>query len=626
MKTYSPEAATPAAAITLATGNSNTQPILFTNHFGDNTLPYENTYINKDGKTETLTSKSELKWVIRDITVTLTRDWDMSQAQIILTCELPDKSMREPPLPDVFIFRGGDNPYLGKEDEIRIYAGYVESSTTPITADLLDEVPFDFTDIKTQKLQCHNKNKPLCPIFWGFIDTMEYSSTPTGSMLTIQCRDRVRVLADTRIVSLVAFQGKQNSEANPTTVGNQTVDSSSVEGIVSGDRSEILWQLANAAAGNPFGQNLKDLQKAGTPKCWKFVEKGEIVKGFTVDQNKNIKQKFPQENPAQWVQTTTCRLMADKATPRFNIWTERPPIVKGEPDSTLQVLNKIPLEIVDFIAKTEERPMDFFASHINGDFILGPRVKDESGFADADRSHRTYFHRTYPKECSPPTYNQMIQKIKVTDTTLFSFNNFVIIDSSKTKGGGTSLIGAIRKGYSALSTSLTNRNPSPPCKTQIIYDGGLASYENPEFGATLLALAHAKIWSRDITGIEMEVVGDPTFYPSEAIRVYNTYLHDYKTYTVVNSNKDTMEDLRKYRDNVEKNVAPQMKTETPDQRKDTSANNNLSKALGDYFANRIPSNIDNFVLPYYSVRVVQHRLTTQGDKGFVSRVVAVSDV
>ena len=617
MKTYSIEAATPAAAITLATGNSNTQPILFTNHFGD-----KGTYENSEGKTKDV----ELKWVIKDITVTLTRDWNISQAQIVLTCELPDKSMREPPLPDVSIYRGGDNPYLGKEDEIRIYAGYVESSTTPITADLLDEIPFDFTDIKTQVKQSHNKNKPLCPIFWGFIDTMKYSGTPTGSTLTIQCRDRVRVFADTRIVSLVAFQGKQNSEGSTkTSVGDQVVDPTATEqGIVSGDRTEILMQLANAAAGNPYGQNPRDLEKKGVT-CWKLVKPGEIVKGFTVDQDKNITVQFPSEDPAQWVQTTTCRIMADKATPRFNIWNERPPIVKGESQATLQVLNKVPLEIIDFIAKTEERPMDFFASHINGDFILGPRVKDESGFADEHRSYRTYFHRTAP-DGMIPTYNQMIQKIEATDTTLFSFNNFIIIDSSKTKGGGTSLIGAIRKGYSALSTSLTKRSPSPPCKTQIIYDGGLASYDNPELGATYLAMAHAKIWSRDITGIEMEVVGDPTFYPSEAIRVYNTYLHDYKTYTVMDSTKDTSKDIREYRDDVEKNVAPAMKTETQDQKKDTSADNNLSKAIGKYFANRLPSDIDKFVLPYYSVRVVQHKLTTQGDKGYTTKLSCVSDI
>ena len=455
---------------------------------------------------------------------------------------------------------------------------------------------------------------------------MKYSGNPTGSTLTIQCRDRVRVFADTRIVSLVAFQGKQNSEGNTkTSVGDQVVDPTATEqGIVSGDRTEILMQLANAAAGNPYGQNPRDLEKKGVT-CWKLVKPGEIVKGFTVDQDKNITVQFPSEDPAQWVQTTTCRIMADKATPRFNIWSERPPIVKGESQATLQVLNEVPLEIIDFIAKTEERPMDFFASHINGDFILGPRVKDESGFADEHRSYRTYFHRTAP-DGMIPTYNKMIQKIEATDTTLFSFNNFIIIDSSKTKGGGTSLIGAIRKGYSALSTSLTKRSPSPPCKTQIIYDGGLASYDNPELGATYLAMAHAKIWSRDITGIEMEVVGDPTFYPSEAIRVYNTYLHDYKTYTVMDSTKDTSKDIREYRDDVEKNVAPAMKTETQDQKKDTSADNNLSKAIGKYFANRLPSDIDKFVLPYYSVRVVQHKLTTQGDKGYTTKLSCVSDI
>lgn len=622
MKIYSPEAPTPAAAITLATGNSNTQPILFTNHFGDNTLPYKNIYIDENGNSQEKTSKSELKWVIKDITVTLVRDWDISQAQIVLTCEIPDKSMREPPLPDVSIFRGGDNPYLGKEDEIRIYAGYVESSTFPITADLLDETPFDYfsntiNDDKTK----HDINKPLCPIFWGFIDTMKYSGTPTGSTLTIQCRDRVRVFADNRIVSLVAFQGDQNNGNIKATKGSETVElDPNTEGAVSGDRHEILMQLANAASGNPYG--VKNITEA---KCWKLVKPGEQVKGYTVDQNQNVSRKFPTEDPAQWIQTTTCRIMADKATPRFNIWIERPPIVKGPSQATLQVLNKVPLEIIDFIAKTDERPMDFFASHINGDFILGPRVKDESGFRDAHRSFRTYFHRTAPAGVTP-SYNQMIQRLEATDTTLFSFNNFIIVDSSKNRGGGTSLIGSIRKGYSALSTSLTKRNPSPPCKTQIIYDGGLASYDNESEGASLLALAHAKIWSRDITGVEMEVVGDPTFYPSEAIRIYNTYLHDYKTYTVMDSKKDRSTDIRDYATDIKDNVAPQIDNETQDQRRDTSPDNNLSKAIGKYFANRIPSDIDKLVLPYYSIRVVQHRLTTQGDKGFTTKVSAVSDV
>lgn len=38
---------------------------------------------------------------------------------------------------------------------------------------------------------------------------------------------------------------------------------------------------------------------------------------------------------------------------------------------------------------------------------------------------------------------------------------------------------------------------------------------------------------------------------------------------------------------------------------------------------RLPSDIKNLVLPYYSIRVVEHRLTTQGDKGYKSSIMAV---
>ena len=613
MKTYSPEAFTPAAAITLATANSNIQPILFTNHFGD-----KGTYENEDKKTQEV----ELKWVIKDITVTLTRDWGTSAAVIVLTCELPDNAMFPPQLPDVHLYRGGKYPYLCEEDEIRIYAGYVESSTTPITADLLDEVPFDFEDIETQVTQSHNRNKPLCPIFWGFIDTLKYSGNSNGVTLTIQCRDRTRIFSDTRIVSLKAFQGKTNSDTKVTIQGQVDAQlvSNELSGITSGDRVNILLNLANAAAGNPYGE-----QNITIPKCWKLINPGLVVRGYTFDNERSIKVEYPQANPAKWVRTATCRIMDTNATPRINIWAERPPIVKGEPTASLQVLDKVPLEVVDFLAKTEERPTDFFASHINGDFVFGPRVKDESGFTDPDRSYRTYFHRFTP-DGNYPTDNQKILKIEATRSTLFSFNNFIIVDSSLTKGNASSLYGAVRRGYSASPPHLTERNPSPPCKTQIIYDGGLASYDNPEYGAIVLGLAHARIWSRDIQGVELELVGDPTLYPSEAIRVYNTFLHDYQSYTVVDSEKDKLLYDKFKQEEAVKTANIPIPTQT--EKMDTSADNPTSKAIATYLngESRLPSNIKNLVLPYYSVRIVNHKLTTQGDKGYKTMIMATSDV
>ena len=613
MKIYSPNVSTPAAAITLATGNCNTQPILFTNHFGDT-----GTYEGCDGSKA---QEVKLNWVIKDIEVSLTRDWGTSTAFIILACELPDRSMFLPPLPDVSFYRKGDYPYLCEEDEIRIYAGYVNSTTTPITADLLDELPFDYIDIETNTQKKHNRSKPLAPIFWGFIDKIEYLGSPTEEKLVLSCRDRTRVFADTRIVSLQAFQGKTNGQVQASAQG--VVEASSeLTGIASGDRVNLLLELANAAAGNPFGGRDKT-----AITCWKAINEGMIVRGYTYDPNtKENAISFPQQDPSQWVQTATCKLMGDNAEPRMNVWAERPPIIKGEAKSIMQVLNKTPLEVIDFLAKTEQRPMDFFASHINGDYVLGPRVKDESGFDDPERQYRTYFYRTYPKVENPPTLNSMIIRIRATRSTLFSFNNFIIIDSTN-KSRDMSLLQSVRRGYTALPTHLTNREPTPPCKTQIIYDGGLASYQNPEQGALLLGLAHARIWSRDIQGVEMEVIGDPTLYPSESVRIYNTYLHDYKSYTMVDSKLDEQV-YTQIKRNESLKTAQETSDLTPDQAIDTSPDNATSKFMAKYLngPSRIPSDIKNLVLPYYSIRAVKHKLTTQGDRGYTTTVLCVSDI
>jgi len=613
MKIYSPEAATPAAAITLATAASNTQPILFTNHFGD-----KGDYINPENSSEK--KEVKLEWTLKEIIVNLTRDWGTSQAQITLTCELPDTAMFLPSLPDVSLYRGGDYPYLDREDEIRIYAGYLASSTTPITADLLDEVPFKFRDISTDKDVEPTPEKPLCPIFWGFIDNIIYDANPQGFKVTLQCRDRTRVFADTRVISLKAIQGKVNKDApNQETEQNNAT----LSGIASGDRTQILLQLANAASGNPFGENLT------TARCWRLIEGGMSIRGFTI-QNEQTNLKFPTQDPAAWIQTATCRIMNDKANPRFNTWVEKPPLVKSEPKASLQILNKTPLEIIDYLAKTEERPMDFFASHINGDFIFGPRVKDESGFEDVNRQYRTYFHRTYPKnvpDVKPPSFNAMIQSIRVVSSSLFSFNNFVIVDSSNTRGSATSLIGSLRFGYSVLDPKLANRLVTPPCKTQIIYDGGLAIYESQEYGALLIALANAKVWSRDTQGVELQVVGDPTFCPGEAIRIYNTFLHDFKTYTVVDSKADAANFVKVKNEEYNGKKVSDIVKSIPDDKRGED-NPAVSKFVNDTInsENRLPSNINNLILPYYSVRVVQHRLTAQGDKGYISQLMCCSDI
>ena len=157
MKTWNADASIPAAAITYAGGNGNNQPIIFTTQYDT-----EGFFSGKDAVQEL-----QLQWTIKNISVTLTRDWNTSQCLITLICNLPDIDSPIPPLPDVSVIRGGNYPYLSCEDEIRVYAGYMETATTCITPDLLDEIPFSYFQLDGLEIK-HNPEKPLAPIFLGF--------------------------------------------------------------------------------------------------------------------------------------------------------------------------------------------------------------------------------------------------------------------------------------------------------------------------------------------------------------------------------------------------------------------------------------------------------------------------
>lgn len=603
---WTPQAQVPAAAITYAGSNSNNQPLLFTTQFG-----VKGTYASGTNATGEPPPTTELKWVIKSVEVTLVRDWNTSQAMVTIACHLPNLSDPIPPLPDLYQFRKGNHPFLTCEDEIRIYLGYVDSPTTPITGDMLDDTPFDFADLDGKSYP-HDPNKPLVPVFWGFIDKLDFSGNSKGLQVVLSCRDRTRIFADTRIISIPAFQGNDKS-------GSATADG--MEGFAKGDRESILLQLASGAAGNTT---------AGEQgcSCWKPIHAGpHNVRGWDRDGD-NLKIVTPKEDPAAWTRQACLSLMNDKAEPRFHIWAERPPIVKGEASATLQVLNKTPLEIIDYLAKCEERPIDFYASHVNGDFVFGPRSLDMSGFEDELRAYRTYFFRSWPKQlnAAPPSPNQMVLSIRTASSTMATFNKFVIIDSTNA-GGKASLLQSVQQGMYALPWQLDGRDVSPPCRTQIIYDGALSTYDNPDQGALIVGLAQSRIWSRDINGVQMELVGDPTWFPGEGMRVYNTVLHDRKSYVIGDpaQYESTIAQLK----GQAESVAKQTKDISQDEKAQACPNNPASVLASEIMTKnpaRIPTDIDGLVLPLYKARTVQHKLTAQGSKrGYTTIVIGVSD-
>jgi len=608
-KIYSKSAPLPAACVVYAGNLSPYQHILFQTRF--DVEGYYNisknegrgvTDINKI-KAEINQASTKLEWAIKTINVSIVRDWGTSTAMIVLTCKLGNPKAPIPTLPDLSEIRGGNHPYLTVEDEIRIYAGYLDSPSTVIDESMLDN--FSSNPFSEEGKLNEDPNKPMAPIFWGLIDKINLKGDAKGGIqCIISCRDRGRIFQDTRIISLPSL-------------------SSSEEGIIQGRRETLLLDAARAATGD------LTLDSEST-NCWKpILDEKDGAQLFTAYKtDKGERTSFLDEeasaDPAAWLRRATHKTMDYLSRPRFHRWVQRPPLVKGHGGaSTFQVINKTPMEIISFIGATEEMPIDFFCSHINGDFIFGPRALDTSGFNDPLRSYRTYFFRDYPSD-KLPSPNQQIIEMDAGSSTMATYNKFVVIDSN-TNGPTSATLGenvklTLQAQPWILGDDENNRKISPPCRTMVVYDGSLSTYANPQGGALVIAMAASRIFSRDINQIEMVVLGDPTLYPSEAVRVYNSILHDSK---VITSPGDPKERTAAIEEATEDYLAtPQEDLANP-----TAVSTKESKAVAEVLKTGTKvTDKSSLVLPVYKIRNINHKITTQGkNAGYTTTIGMVSD-
>lgn len=762
MKFFTKAEPIPAAAVTYAGALSDKQPIIFTSQARQKDL---------DGR--------RLDWVITSIKVTTARDWSISRADIIITSEIPDQECLTPTLPDLSVFRGGNFPYLTVEDEIRIFMGYIRFGQL-ITADLLDDHAFDLCPSCTDQEPTQESNpnsfvcgptspsgenfkqdpaKPLCPVFWGFIDVINIDVDPnSGVRCSISCRDRSRVFADTTLIAIPSLQGRliDTSQAG-------FLSSNSKEGLAAGKREDILIQVARGATGELFGD--LTMGNSSVKKCWKPVIGGsdDVVDNYynppwlnqqsTSSQQSNTKPPntntieeegtqegveeestqeegeadefgtratrgntstdntsqssngssssatsnkpselgallfnkyqlpqgagdytlvLPPEDPALWMREAQGKKHLPYTEPRFHIWVQRPPLSKGNSSAVFKVINKSPFEIIKFLADTEERPTDFFCSHINGDFVFGPRVLDSSGFYDPYRQYRTYFNRLYPKEFQdkkiPVSDAQRIISMRAVTSSLATMNRFVVVDS-ETEGSFSSFLDKLRVAVDVLPWLLDGdetsdnfkesggRNVYPPCRNQILYDGNISSYGKNKYnragGALIVALNQARNWSREIMSISMTLMGDPTLYPGEAVRVYNSILHDFGTKVNPGTQKSTeilrksMEDIESLSTDTKRDVIDKIVLETksdfsaskpPENRYDideqidkgTSSidfgNEGIRELTKSLYSHHVLTSMNDLVLPVYKVRSIQHTFRVGGkNPGFTTKIECISD-
>lgn len=625
MKIYHPNATVPAAAITLAThlSTETSQPILFTTQEG-----YKGEFKRTQGEEEA--ELVTLKWVIRSITINLVRDWSTSTFEVVLSCSLPDKpNLQIPKLPFVGDYRGGDYPYLDKEDEIRIYMGYIDSAKTPITADLLDWHPFTVGSVQA------NPEKPLCPVFWGFIDKIDFIGDRAGAQLVISGRDRSRIFQDTRVVSLRSLERSivQRKDEN-----NQRVPA------IQGARSTILLDVARASVGQPSDQNRYDLYDDARKKYWKYIigtseEEGGIDSlpledysyGFAKISNAGNPEPTEQlvnaVDPEKILEQAIKRVNS-RGYVRFHRWVFRPPIVTRGRNAIYQVFNRVPIDIINYLASNEERPTDFYASHVNGDFLFAPRILDTTGLRDPNRNYRTYFYNSWPQEAGRPSHGQLILKIRAVSSTLGTFNRFSIA-SSGVSGRGEDTLAALTFILENYGQGLRNRNPNPPARHQLIVDDNLNTYNNALVGATTVAFQSSRSWSRELNAVQMTILGDPTLYPGEAIQIYNSVLHDYNVSAAI-PNPNAFQEFEERLESELSNLEPRL----PDPREAAEqARNGNPTSIEDIITDqdllnlRTLTNKDDRLYPVYKCRSIRHRLTTVGQQaGFTTELALVGDL
>lgn len=656
-------------------------------------------------------------WVITTVSVSTVRDWSISRAVIMLTAKIDDTKLL-PKLPDLSVIRGGKYPYLMEEDEIRLYAGYVGSSDTIIDKNLLDEHPFDVETISgsTESYQIKSDpSKPLCPIFWGFIDQVRYSLNSQGLKCVIECRDRMRVLHDTKMITLGSHQ--TSNRTSDTSVEALAASSKGVRESATGIFPNIIIEAANTAAGQGIGYSATILSNGDGTNfngCWKpivggkmpiymrkndyafpdslydnayyvdpvqlseegdsdvFVLNQERLGALTVYpwiDNENpqyFTENYP-DDPTLWIKNAAMRKINPYNIPRFHIWSERAPLVAQAGDNVYQVTNQSPAGMIVELSGIETLPTDVYASHVNGDFIYGPRIIDMSGFNDPNRNFRTYFAMTWdPKIFTVcPLEAQRIIEMDVVSTTLGVFNSLYVLDG---QSGGVyhDFIDKLVLFIKSTSPEFepvedvdsfygAGRIVNPPCKNTVLVDGNLTSFstDNAVKAAAALGVAmnYARIWSRQINTIQFEIPGDPTFYPNEAVQVYNTGLHDEGISIPFQSQSGAIDQiLNSIRSVVSPdNIDDQIQAIEDESMKDlisTAINNittslddgdkpeslrNIGNSLRDLLkeakSKSIPTSISKGNLPIYQVRALEHKIVTSGrNPGFTTKIEAIASL
>jgi murein DD-endopeptidase MepM/ murein hydrolase activator NlpD len=480
------------------------------------------------------------EWVVSSASCSVQRFWNASSAVINLTCAAPEMTQFAPPLPRIKVTQDNIEHFLGEEDNICIWMGYV---------DKLYKSASDLWQLM------EGENPALIRVFIGSVDTMGITGTEAGFKYTIQCRDRMKHLMDTQ-VSLAPFDIKDDRTFLNQALGGQ---SESVE------RSAVILKVAQ------LGVGYIDLGKDGSPTDLNGMK---ILPGTIHDLAKvsaASKSTEATKNKVEYpapdffynygdkplAATVNNQVLDLEFDPKFNIMTGRLPFNTETVAREFTIEQQVPIELIKLLSNQESYPTEVFASVRDGNYYYCPRGTDLSGLADPARFYRTYYYRAYqpsgiadasfldplgkkyPAIAALPAESEGedVKALKIDPiepfkyridpaqachnwreerTTVGMYTNFLIVNNSpnNTKDGNVIMMHLVSRPALLAGRSIAGRN------YYVIDDNITTRTEAIVLGAQL-----ARLQGKQLRSASMTIVGDPSLIPGELIQVVGSPLH-----------------------------------------------------------------------------------------------------
>jgi hypothetical protein len=483
-------------------------------------------------------------WVVQSVSCSVQRFWNASSAVINLTCASTEMREFAPPLPRIKLAQDNIEHYLGEEDNVCIWLGYVDRLYSSASA-LWELMEGD--------------NPQFLRVFIGSIDTIGFTGTDAGFKYTIQCRDRMKHLMDTQ-VSLAPFDIKDDRTYLNQALGGQA------DAV---NRSDVILKIAQ------LGVGYVDLGKDSNPTDLNGMkilpgtvhDLGKVAAASKKAEDTRNKIDYPAPDlfynygDKPLAASVNNKVLDLDFNPKFNIMTGRLPFNTETVAREFTIEQQVPIELIKLLSNQESYPTEVFASVRDGNYYYCPRGTDLSGLTDPKRFYRTYYYRGYQPEgvgdsAVISSLSKKYPKIKALEfdvhdkaaketvveidatlpfnssidvaqachnwreerTTVGMYTNFLIVNNSpnNTKSGNVIMMHMVSRPPILAGRAIAGRN-------YYIIDDNLTTRTE----AIALGAQQARLHGKQLRSASMTLLGDPSLTPGELIQVVGSPMHSH---------------------------------------------------------------------------------------------------